>query len=88
MEGLKTIRQREKWRREQKEERVGHRFREIHRKAWKNEAKEADGERGHREWREITQDTEDKMKAESRGIIANDGNDFYPGNGWGLGRIV
>lgn len=32
MAGLKTIRQREKWRREQREEGVGHRFREIHRK--------------------------------------------------------
>lgn len=32
MAGLKTIRQREKWRREQREEGVGQRFREIHRK--------------------------------------------------------
>lgn len=32
MAELKTIRQREKWRSEQREEEVGHRFREIHRK--------------------------------------------------------
>lgn len=54
MAGLKTIRQREKWRREQREEEVGHRFREIHRKGLENKAKEADGERGHGERREIT----------------------------------